>query len=116
MRNIINNNINTDSQSGMITNEEDAVAVHPVVYLMSVMMNYLSVSFYESQFTYNDERSRAIINNIYDDVSKTSNISPSQENIRDFYQNVKLLRNVTDTDDPVYGSCMYGLKKYIINV
>lgn len=116
MNNIINNNINTDSQTGMITNEEDAAAVHPVVYLMSVMMNYLSVSLYESQFTYNDERSRAIINNIYDDVSKTSNISPSQENIRDFYQNVKMLRNVTDTDDPVYGSCMYELKKHIVNV
>jgi len=93
-----------------------------ILELMANMINYLNVSLYKNkvfiiikrQFTYNHEQARLRLNEIYDILSKTPSITPSKNDILDFYNNVKYLKNVTDTDDIDYWNYISKLKQYII--
>lgn len=85
-----------------------------ILGLMANMINYLNVSLYEGQFTYNHEQARLRLNELYDTLSKTSSITPSKNDILEFYNNVKYLKNVTDTDDMDYWNYISKLKQYII--
>ena len=48
-----------------------SVDVHPIVQTVANMMNYLSVSLYEGQFTLKHEQARTRLNELYDHLSKT---------------------------------------------
>ena len=87
--------------------------VENIIEIMAHMMNYLNASYYESQFTYKHEQARLNLNTIYDSVSKTPSKSPSIKDISDFYNCIKCLKNVTDTDDIDYYKYMSVFKKYI---
>ena len=91
-----------------------SVDVHPIVQIVANMMNYLSVSLYEGQFTLKHEQARARLNELYDYISKTPSVAPSFSHSSEFYYNVKELRNVTDTDDPDYHAYIRKLKEYMI--
>lgn len=93
------------------------VVVHPILSLMANMMNYLNVSLYEGQFTYNDERARATLNEIYDRVSVSNapdTSPPSGNDVDTFYRNVGYLRHVTDTDDADYARYMCEFRRYVV--
>ena len=62
-------------------------------------LNYLNVSFYEAQFTKKHEEARANLNAIYDAVATTP---PTKAQLVSFYNDICVLENVTDTDDPIY--------------
>ena len=100
----------------MENNKNDDIIVNnninKIVSVMANMLNYLNVSLYEGQFTYKHEQARLKINEIYDSVSKMPN--PPLHAIADFYNNVKCLKNVTDTDDPDYYQYMRELENYYI--
>jgi len=87
--------------------------VHYIIELMANILNYLSVSLYQGQFTHVHERSYAELNSLYDNLSKTPFDAPSIIDITCFYNNLIYLKNVTDTDDPDYSIYMDKLKKYI---
>lgn len=87
--------------------------VHHIVQLMANILNYLSVSLYQGQFTHNNECSYAELNSLYDNLSKTPHEAPSIIDITCFYDNLLYLKNVTDTDDPDYNIYMNEFKKYI---
>lgn len=84
-----------------------------IVKLMTNMMNYLNVSFYESLFTYNHEQARAELNAIYESVALKCTESPSLDDSINFYRNIFYLKSVTDTDDGTYHTYMHQLKSYI---
>ena len=90
-----------------------SVDVHPIVQTVANMMNYLSVSLYEGQFTLKHEQARTRLNELYDHLSKTPLVAPSLSHSSEFYYNVNELRNVTETDYPDYHVYMRKLKKYI---
>jgi hypothetical protein len=87
--------------------------VHHIIQLMANIINYLNVSLYQGQFTYNHEKSYAQVNDLYNNLSKTPYEAPSIKDITCFYDNLVYLKNVTDTDDPDYCLYMNELKKYI---
>ena len=89
---------------------------HPTVQLMANFMNYLSVSLYESEFTKNHQDSYATLKSIYDSVSMTPYAVPSLCDIKQFYENIVYLGNVTYTDDPDYYTYKRGLRKYIVEM
>lgn len=91
----------------------EIVDVHPIVQTVANMMNYLSVSLYEGQFTLKHEQARTRLNELYDYISKTPSAAPSLSHSSEFYYNVNELRNVTETDYPDYHVYMRKLKKYI---
>ena len=94
----------------------DSVNINKIVITMANMLNYLNVSLYEGQFTYKHEQARAKINEIYDSVSKTPLLAPSLDVTTEFSNNVKCLKNVTDTDDPEYYQYMRELRNYYMMV
>ncbi len=101
------NNTNDDNNGNNTINK--------IVITMANMLNYLNVSLYEGQFTYKHEQARAKLNEIYDSVSKMPNPpNPPLHTIAEFYNNVKCLKNVTDTDDPDYYQYMRELGNYYI--
>ena len=91
-------------------------ATHPTVQLMANFMNYLSVSLYESEFTKNHEDSYTTLRSIYDSVSMTPSTTPSLCDIKQFYENIVYLGNVTYTDDPDYYTYKLSLRKYIVDM
>jgi hypothetical protein len=93
--------------------EDDKNNVHNIVQLMANIINYLNVSLYQGQFTYNHEQSYAQLNELYDNLSKKPYKAPSIKDITCFYNNLIYLKNVTDTDDQDYHLYMNELKKYI---
>ena len=103
--------IDDDISTSTIINHKNSV--HHIVQLMANIINYLNVSLYQGQFTYNHERSYAELNSLYDKLSKTPHEAPSIKDITCFYDNLVYLKNVTDTDDPDYCLYMNELKKYI---
>ena len=90
-----------------------AAPAAPAIATMAGMINYLTVSLYQGQFTYNDEQAWATLNDIYDRVSKTPSIAPSVSDIREFYNNIAFLWHVTETDDPDYDRYMKQFRRYI---
>ena len=91
----------------------DADAAAPAVTTMAGMINYLTVSLYQGQFTYNHEQAWATLNDIYDRISKTPSVAPSASDIREFYNNIAFLWRVTETDDPDYHTYMRQFRRYI---
>ena len=98
----------------MANNSNGDNNINKIVITMANMLNYLNVSLYEGQFTYNHEQARLKINEIYDTVSKMPLLTPPLDVIAEFYNNVKYLKNVTDTDDPDYYQYMRELGNYYI--
>lgn len=90
------------------------IVVNEVVQLMAHMMNYLSVSLYESAFTKNHQDAYSVLQSIYDSVALRPSMLPSLHDIKQFYENVIYLGKVTYTDDPDYYTYKRGLRKYII--
>jgi len=92
---------------------DPAIVVDPAIATMAGMINYLTVSLYQGQFTYNDEQAWARLNDMYDRNSKTPSVAPSVSDIREFYNNITFLWRVTETDDPDYDMYMRQLRRYI---
>lgn len=97
----------------MSDDESMIIEVHPVVTIMANMINYLTVSLYQGQFTYNHEQAWAQLNEIYNCISKTPSIGPSLKTIQDFHGNVASLWFVTETDDPDYERYIRQLRRQI---
>lgn len=93
---------------------DDKNSVHYIVQLMTNIINYLNVSLYQGQFTYNHEQSFAQLNELYEKISKTPFTAPIVEDIICVYNNLIYLQNVTDTDDPDYYSYMCNLKNILV--
>lgn len=87
--------------------------MNEIVALIANFVNYLNVSYYEGQMTQKHEEARANLNAIYDAVSKTPNDPPSIDQCVSFYNDIRVLRDVTYTDDPDYFIYCSLLRKYI---
>ena len=98
------------------TEATEALALHHIVQTMTHMMNYLSASLYESQFTKNHQDSYATLRSIYDSVALRPSVAPSLKDVEQFYENIVYLGSVTYTDDPDYYTYKRSLRKYFIKV
>lgn len=87
--------------------------VNEVVSLFANFINYMEVSCYASHFTQKHEEARANIVSIYNRVSKTPEESPSLEVCIAFYNDIRVLENVIDTDDHDYHIYKRLLRRYI---
>jgi hypothetical protein len=93
------------------TNEPE---VHEVIQTMTNFMNYLAVSLYETQFTKNHEDSYATLKSIYEFVTAQPSVPPSHRDVKQFYDNIVYLGNVTYTEDPDYYKYKMILRKYAL--
>lgn len=87
-----------------------------MIELFAKFINYLNASYYEAQFTHKHEQARANINRIYADVAATPDCSPTLEQCVSFYNDIRVLENVTETDDPDYHRYKRILRLYIADI
>lgn len=84
-----------------------------IVALLANFINYMNVSFYEGQMTQKHEEARTNLNAIYNAVSKTPDTLPTKDQCVSFYNDIRVLRDVTYTDDPDYFIYCGLLRRYI---
>ena len=84
-----------------------------VIALFANFINYLNVSYYEAQFTHKHEQARTNLSAIYDIVAATPDQPPTLEQCVSFYNDIRVLENVTETDDPDYHRYKRMLRLYI---
>lgn len=85
----------------------------PVIALFANFINYLNASYYEAQFTHKHEQARTNLSAIYDIVAATPDQPPTLEQCVSFYNDIRVLENVTETDDPDYHRYKRMLRLYI---
>lgn len=95
------------------TNPVIAGVAVSIISLFANFINYLNASYYEAQFTHKHEQARANIHSIYAAVSATPDITPTREQCVSFYNDIRVLENVTETDDPDYHRYKQMLRSYI---
>jgi hypothetical protein len=95
------------------TNPVVAGVAVSIISLFANFINYLNASYYEAQFTHKHEQARANIHSIYAAVSATPDITPTREQCVSFYNDIRVLENVTETDDPDYHRYKRMLRSYI---
>jgi len=100
----------------MDENNISSPPVDHIVQLMANFINYLNVSLYEHALTYNHEKARATLNDIYNTVSMTPSLPPSLDHCVSFYNNINCLTKVTYTDDPDYYTSKRKLGNYIVMI
>lgn len=84
--------------------------------LLANFLNYLNASLYEAQFTQRHEEARANLNAIYDAVSSSPDQEPTKEQLVLFYNEIRVLEKVTDTDDPIYYTYKRLLRRCIASL
>ncbi len=89
--------------------------IHPIVETMTNIMNYMAFSLYETQFTKNHEDSYATLQSIYNNIVSQPLAQPSYIDVKQFYDNIVFLGNVTYTDDPDYYKYKIILRKYFLD-
>ena len=87
--------------------------MNEIITLFANFINYLNVSYYEYHFTQTHQQARLNLDIVFSEVSKTPEKSPTLEQCISFYNDVRALENVTETDDPDYHQYKRLLRRHI---
>jgi len=87
--------------------------MNEIVTLFSNFINYLNVSYYEYHFTQTHQQARLNLDTVFSEVSKTPEKCPTLEQCISFYNDVRTLENVTETDDHDYHQYKRLLRRHI---
>lgn len=87
--------------------------MNEIVTLFANFINYLNVSYYEYHFTQTHQQARLNLDALLCEVSKTPEKSPTLEQCISFYNDVRSLKNVTETNDPDYHNYKRLLRRHI---
>jgi len=83
-----------------------------ILLVMAGVLNYLSVSSYDYYYTQYHQECRKNMNNIYENGASSITV----ESCKHFYECLKQLESVTDTDDPDYYEFRRKLRRFIISL
>jgi hypothetical protein len=86
-----------------------------VLSVMACVLNYLSVSSYEHYYMLHHQEYRKNMNDIYEKGTKTKG-AITLESCMHFYECLKRLEGVTDTDDPDYYEYRRKMRRFIISL
>jgi len=86
-----------------------------VLSVMAGVLNYLSVSSYDHYYTLHHQECRKDMNDIYESGAKAKG-AITLENCKHFYECLKRLESVTETDDPDYYEFRRKLRRFVISL
>jgi hypothetical protein len=86
-----------------------------ILSVMACVLNYLSVSSYEHYYTLHHQECRKNMNYTYEKGTKTKS-AITLESCKHFYECLKWLESVTDTDDPDYYEFRRKLRRFTISL
>jgi hypothetical protein len=87
--------------------------MNEIFTIFANFINFLNVSCYQAQFTHQHEQARARLEALYSEISKSPQVPPTLEQCISFYNDIRVLEKVTDTDDPDYHVYKRFLRTYI---
>ena len=83
-----------------------------VIGVMCNVLNYMTLSSYEYYYTQHHQECRNEMNAIYDNGASSITV----ESCKHFYECLKRLESVTDTDDPDYYEYRRKIRRFIISL
>jgi hypothetical protein len=83
-----------------------------IIGVMCNVLNYLTVSSYEYYYTQYHQACRKEMNAVYDKGASSITV----ESCKHFYECLKQLESVTDTDDPDYYEYRRKIRRFIISL
>lgn len=86
-----------------------------IIEVMCNILNYLGVSSYDYHYTQHHENCRKDMNAIYQNGINSKN-EITVETCKHFYECLKMLESVTETDDPDYYTFRRKIRRLIISL
>jgi hypothetical protein len=83
-----------------------------ILSVMASTLNYLTVSSYDYYYTQYHQECRNEMNAVYDNGATSITV----ESCKHFYECLKRLESVTDTDDPDYYEFRRKIRRFIISL
>jgi hypothetical protein len=83
-----------------------------IIGVMCNVLNYMTLSSYDYYYTQYHQECRKEMNAIYDNGASSITV----ENCKHFYECLKRLESVTDTDDPDYYEFRRKMRRFIISL
>ena len=83
-----------------------------VIGVMCNVLNYMTLSSYDYYYTQHHQECRNEMNAIYDNGASSITV----ESCKRFYECLKRLESVTDTDDPDYYEYRRKIRRFIISL
>jgi ketopantoate hydroxymethyltransferase len=83
-----------------------------ILSVMACVLNYLTVSSYDYYYTQYHQECRNEMNAVYDNGATSITV----ESCKHFYECLKRLESVTDTDDPDYYEFRRKIRRFIISL
>ena len=83
-----------------------------ILSVMACVLNYLTVSSYDYYYTQYHQECRNEMNAVYDNGASSITV----ESCKNFYECLKRLESVTDTDDPDYYEYRRKMRRFIISL
>jgi hypothetical protein len=106
------NNVEMEVMEGSSEETRLSKLKEDIIGVMCNVLNYMTLSSYDYYYTQYHEECRNEMNAIYDNGASSITI----ESCKHFYECLKRLESVTDTDDPDYYEFRRKMRRFIISL
>jgi UDP-N-acetylmuramyl tripeptide synthase len=106
------NNVEMEVMEGSSEETRLSKLKEDIIGVMCNVLNYMTLSSYEYYYTQYHQECRNEMNAIYDNGASSITV----ESCKHFYECLKRLESVTDTDDPDYYEYRRKIRRFIISL
>jgi hypothetical protein len=106
------NNVEMEVMEGSCEETRLSKLKEDIIGVMCNVLNYMTLSSYDYYYTQYHQECRKEMNAIYDNGASSITV----ENCKHFYECLKRLESVTDTDDPDYYEFRRKMRRFIISL
>jgi len=106
------NNVEMEVMEGSSEETRLSKLKEDIIGVMCNVLNYMTLSSYDYYYTQYHQECRKEMNAIYDNGASLITV----ESCKHFYECLKRLESVTDTDDPDYYEFRRKMRRFIISL
>jgi hypothetical protein len=106
------NNVEMEVMEGSSEETRLSKLKEDIIGVMCNVLNYMTLSSYDYYYTQYHQECRKEMNAIYDNGASSITV----ESCKHFYECLKRLESVTDTDDPDYYEFRRKMRRFIISL
>ena len=107
-----NNSVEIELVEGTCEETRLSKLKEEIISVMACVLNYLNVSSYDYYYTQYNQECRKEMNAVYDRGASSITV----ESCKHFYECLKRLESVTETDDPDYYEYRRKMRRFIISL
>ena len=107
-----NNSVEMELVEGFCEETRLSKMKEDILSVMCNVLNYMTLSSYDYYYTQYHQECRNEMNAVYDSGARSITV----ESCKHFYECLKRLESVTDTDDPDYYEYRRKMRRFIISL